>query len=101
MNTTDTTEDFGLQRVRFKITSNSFICEVRPLQIVSLCVKKLKQKNMWTLRILKEPMKYQTIGGFLFRLFGVRGRFYTDKEIEKIKYLSFLQGKVDGDTGEE
>lgn len=56
---------------------------------------------MWTLRILKKPMKYQTIGGFLFRLFGVRGRFYTDKEIEKIKYLSFLQGKVDGDTGEE
>jgi hypothetical protein len=34
-------------------------------------VKKIKQKNMWTLRILKEPMKYQTIGGFLFRLFGV------------------------------
>ena len=33
-------------------------------------VKKIKQKNMWTLRILKEPMKYQTIGGFLFRLFG-------------------------------
>jgi len=29
--------------------------------------------NMWTLRILKEPnsLKYQTIGGFLFRLFGV------------------------------
>jgi hypothetical protein len=26
---------------------------------------------MWTLRILKEPVKYQTIGGFLFRLFGV------------------------------
>ena len=25
---------------------------------------------MWTLKILKEPMKYQTIGGFLFRLFG-------------------------------
>jgi hypothetical protein len=23
------------------------------------------------------------------------------KEIEKIKYLSFLQGTVDGDTGEE
>ncbi len=34
-------------------------------------------------------------------LFGVSGRFYTDKEIEKIKYLSFLQGTVDGDTGEE
>ena len=37
-------------------------------------VKKIKQKNMWTLRILKEPMKYQTIGGFLFRLFGVSRR---------------------------
>lgn len=34
-------------------------------------VKKLKQKNMWTLRILKKTLKYQTIGGFLFRLFGV------------------------------
>jgi hypothetical protein len=29
------------------------------------------------------------------------GRLYTDEEIEKIKYLSFLQGTVDGDTGEE
>ena len=29
---------------------------------------------MWTLRILKEPIKYQTIGGFLFRLFGVSRR---------------------------
>lgn len=37
----------------------------------------------------------------LLGLFGVSGRFYTDKEIEKIKYLSFLQGTVDGDTGEE
>jgi len=27
----------------------------------------MKQCNMWTLRILKEPIKYQTIGGFLFR----------------------------------
>ena len=35
----------------------------------------------------------------LLGVFG--GRFYTDKEIEKIKYLSFLQGTVDGDTGEE
>lgn len=38
-------------------------------------VKNLKQKNMWTLRILKEPIKYQTIGGFLFRLFGVSSMF--------------------------
>ena len=37
-------------------------------------VNKLKTKNMWTLRILKEPIKYQTIGGFLFRLFGVSRR---------------------------
>ena len=37
----------------------------------------------------------------LLGLFGVSGRFYTDKGIEKIKYLSFLQGTVDGDTGEE
>ena len=29
---------------------------------------------MWTLRILKEPIKHQTIGGFLFRLFGVSRR---------------------------
>jgi hypothetical protein len=29
---------------------------------------------MWTLRILKNPVKYQTIGGFLFRLFGVSRR---------------------------
>ena len=34
-------------------------------------------------------------------LFGVSGRFYSDKEIQKIKYLSFLQGTVDSDTGEE
>jgi hypothetical protein len=37
----------------------------------------------------------------LLGLFGVSGRFYTDKEIEKIKYLSFLQGTVDGDTEED
>jgi hypothetical protein len=43
------------------------------------------------------------IAGFekALSLFAVGGRFYTDKEIEKIKYLSFLQGTVDGDTGEE
>ena len=37
----------------------------------------------------------------LLGLFGVSGRVYTDKEIAKIKYLSFLQGTVDGDTDEE
>jgi len=37
----------------------------------------------------------------LLGLFGVSGRFYSDKEIEKIKYLSFLQGTVDGDIGDE
>jgi len=31
---------------------------------------------MWTLRILKEPIKkHQTIGGFLFRVFNVICRF--------------------------
>lgn len=41
---------------------------------------------MWTLRILKEPIKYQTIGGFLFRLFGVSRRseqFYCFNEKNK------------------
>ena len=42
------------------------------------------------------------IAGFekALSLFAVSGRFYTDKEIEKIKYLSFLQGTLDGDNGD-
>ena len=31
----------------------------------------------------------------------VSGRFYTDEEIEQIKYEAFCKGIVDSDTGEE
>ena len=37
----------------------------------------------------------------LLSLFGVSGRFYSDEEIRNMKYLSFCQGLVDNDTGEE
>ena len=37
----------------------------------------------------------------LLGLFGVSGRFYSDEEIRKIKYLSFCQGLVDNDTSDE
>ena len=34
-------------------------------------------------------------------LFDVSGRFYSDEEIRKMKYLSFCQGLVDNDSGDE
>jgi hypothetical protein len=37
----------------------------------------------------------------LLGLFGVSGRFYSDEEIKQMKYLSFCQGFVDSDSGEE
>ncbi len=37
----------------------------------------------------------------LLGLFGVSGRFYSDEEIRRMKYLSFCQGLVDNDNGEE
>jgi hypothetical protein len=37
----------------------------------------------------------------LLSLFGVSGRFYSDEEIRKMKYLSFCHGLVDDDTNEE
>lgn len=37
----------------------------------------------------------------LLGLIGVDGRFYSDEEIRKIKYLSFCQGLVNNDTDEE
>ena len=36
----------------------------------------------------------------LLGLFGVSGRFYSDEEIRKMKYLSFCEGLVDNDNGE-
>ena len=37
----------------------------------------------------------------LLGLFGVSGRFYSDEEIRRMKYLSFCQGLVDDDNSEE
>ncbi len=49
--------------------------------------------------MVRNPKKYLTTLGTANT--NTSGRLYTDEEIEKIKYLSFLQGTVDGDTGEE
>ena len=37
----------------------------------------------------------------LLGLFGLSGRFYSDEEIRRMKYLSFCQGLVDDDNSEE
>jgi hypothetical protein len=65
-------------------------------------VKDMKEKILEISEKLRlELITDDQAQNLLLGLFGVSGRFYTDKEIEKIKYLSFLQGTVDGDTGEE
>jgi len=48
---------------------------------------------MWTLRILKETIKYQTIGGFLFRLGAVR-RSFSYEEAKKIYIEGLAIGQL-------
>jgi len=75
-------------------------CKVHRLQINTL--KDMKKQILEIAEKLRlELITEDEAQDLLLGLFGVSGRFYTDKEIEKIKYLSFLQGTVDGDTGEE
>ncbi len=54
-------------------------------------------------RYLTEKLKQNTITEneaqkLLFDLFGINGKFYSDKEIEQIKYKAFCQGIVDNDN---